>query len=171
MDVYTSQKGHKRYPALGTCFRFMNTVVIQNTIVDPLTAGPVVINCLPLFCSMLLHGPFPGTVTLQVDGQAIGAPGAFITMGTLRNFLHNIRAAVLIGIMGFVKAGTVHLCICSAYWFTGRRNGYAAFFGSFSSSFIEVDNGIDRPVFAQLKSCLVITGAVQAEMSNVYVRI
>jgi len=164
--AYADEHTPERKMILSPYFQMLQTVVIEDTVIYPLTGGAFLVNI------FILLG-VPGYAWLEaqvafvlyVDRASIAAWG---TCGGMRTFLNAStfqRAAVFMGIFDRIITPWTHFlpCLAERMAFLIECDVVRGIFGRFCPT-IDVDQGIHVPVFQQLISRDVVMCGVKADI-------
>ncbi len=117
MYAYANEHTPERKMILSTYFQMLQAVVIEDTVIYPLTGSAFTVNVFVLPGIPRYTGQeTKAAVVPYVNGAPIAARGTFGGMRAFPNAAAFQRAAVFMGIFGRVISPWTHFVPCSAKW-------------------------------------------------------
>ncbi len=111
--AYTNEHTPERKMVLSPYFQVLQTVVIEDTVIYPLTGSAFTVNVFVLLGIPRYTGQeAQAAVVLYVNGAPIAARGTFSGMRAFPNAAAFQRAAVFMGIFGRVISPWTHFVPC-----------------------------------------------------------
>ncbi len=168
IKVYANANEHtpERKMILSAYFQLLQAVIIEDTVIYPLTGSALTVNIFVLRGISRYAGlEAQVAVVLYVNGAPIAARGAFSGIWTFCNAAALQRAAVFMCIFDRIISPWTHFvpCFAKRMAFFVKRDIIRGVFGRFSPA-INVNERIYAPMFQQFISRDVVMCGVEADI-------